>query len=233
MPRARRLPAEARKRQIIDTAREVFAGQGYEKASTASLARAAGVSEPALYRHFPGKKALFLAVIRSTGPRLLDIWKDISYQVEDPVETLWSIAVHYYDHLRSHSANMKIQFRALSDADDPDIRQALRQNFEAFIDFVSDTLEEGKARGIVRPEVDSRLVAWQFLGIGLTLDLMHALGFDSEIGRRGVEQWGRLYLESVRAQGGRRSANIAELPFPIDGVPAQSGAPEGIPLGLL
>ena len=42
--------------------------------------------------------------------------------------------------------------------------------FNAFVEFVSDTLEEGKARGIVRQEVDSRMIAWQFLGIGLTKD---------------------------------------------------------------
>ncbi|HXF50342.1 MAG TPA: TetR/AcrR family transcriptional regulator [Dehalococcoidia bacterium] len=230
MPRARRLPAAARRRQILETARATFAQQGYEKTSTADLARAAGLSEAALYRHFAGKKELFLEVIRSTGPKLLDIWEDISYQVEDPVETLWAIGVHYYDHLRSHSANMKLQFRALSDADDPDIREALRANFAAFVDFVSDTLEEGKVRGIVRREVDSRLVAWQFLGIGLMLDTLHLLGFDDEIDRRGVEQWGRLYLDAIRARPTERRRNIAGLPFPLDGVPVYVGAAEPLPV---
>ena len=39
---------------------------------------------------------------------------------------------------------MKLQFRALSEADDPEIRDALHDNFEAFVDFVADTLEEGQ-----------------------------------------------------------------------------------------
>lgn len=229
MARARRLPAQARRRQILETARAAFAEQGYEKTSTADLARAAGLSEAALYRHFAGKKELFLEVVRSTGPKLLDIWEDISYQVEDPVETLWAIGVHYYDHLWSHSANMKLQFRALSDADDPDIRAALRANFAAFVDFVHATLEEGKIRGIVRPEVNSRLVAWQFLGIGLTLDMMHLLGFDREIDRRGVEQWGRLYLGAIKSRPTGARRNIAGLPFPLDGVPLYVGPGEVVP----
>ncbi len=232
MPRARRLPAPARRRQILETARATFAEQGYEKTSTADLARAAGLSEAALYRHFAGKKELFLEVIRSTGPKLLDIWEDIAYQVEDPVETLWAIGVHYYDHLRSHSANMKLQFRALSDADDPDVREALRANFAAFVDFVSDTLEEGKIRGIVRPDVNTRLVAWQFLGIGLMLDTLHLLGFDDEIDRRGVEQWGRLYLDAIRSRPAERRRNIAGLPFPLDGVPVYAATAEPLPVGL-
>ena len=143
---------------------------------TADLAKAAGISEPALYRYFSGKKELFLATLRSTAPKLLEIWQDIASDVEDPLETLWAIGVHYYDHLQSHSGNMKIQFQAVSEADDPEIREALRENFEAFVRFVAETLDEGKRRGIVRRDVDSRLLAWQFLGIGLTLDLMHLLG---------------------------------------------------------
>jgi len=199
MPRARRLPAEDRKSQIIEAAREVFASQSYAKVGTADLAKAAGVSEPALYRYFSGKKELFLATLSSTAPRLLEIWQAIAYDVEDPLETLWSIGVHYYDHLQTHSGNMKLQFQAVSEADDPEIRAALHENFAAFVDFVAETLDEGKRRGIVRRDVDSRLVAWQFLGIGLTLDLMHLLGFSAELDRSKVERWGRLYQEMLQA----------------------------------
>jgi len=196
--RATRLPAEKRKRQIIERARDVFAAQSYSKVGTADLAKAAGISEPALYRHFAGKKELFVATLRQTGPRLLRIWEEISVEYEDPVETLWAIGRYYYDHLDSHSANMKLQFRALSEADDPDIRDALHDNFDAFVQFVADTLEEGKARGIVRKEVDSRMIAWQFLGIGLTLDLMHLLGFKGEMDRARADLWGRVYVEMVK-----------------------------------
>src|SRR3990172_7974011 len=127
MARAKRLPANDRRSQIIETAREVFASQSYAKVGTADLAKAAGVSEPALYRYFSGKKELFLATLQTTAPTLLDLWQSIAYDVEDPLETLWSIGVHYYDHIQSHSANMKLQFQAVSEAGDPEIRQALHE----------------------------------------------------------------------------------------------------------
>ncbi len=199
MPRARRLPAQDRRRQIIESAREVFASQSFAKVGTADLAKAVGVSEPALYRYFSGKKELFLATLRSTAPKLLELWQNIASDVEDPLETIWSIGVDYYDHLQSHSGNMRLQFQAISEAHDPEIREALRENFASFVDFVAETLDEGKRRGIVRRDIDSRLMAWQFLGIGLTLDLMHLLGFSSELDRSKMEQWGRLYGETLRA----------------------------------
>jgi AcrR family transcriptional regulator len=213
--RARRLPADKRKRQIIESARGVFASQSYARVGTADLARAAGISEPALYRHFAGKKELFVATIRATGPRLLKIWEDISVEYEDPIETLWAIGVYYYDHLESHSANMKLQFRALSEADDPDIQSALHDNFEAFVEFVADTLDEGKARGIVKRDVDTRMIAWQFLGIGMTLDLMNMLGFKDEMDHARAGLWGRVYLETVRRKDGRRPQYVTAEGTPL------------------
>jgi AcrR family transcriptional regulator len=222
MPRAKKLPAEDRKRQIIESARDVFAEQSYAKVGTADLAKAAGLSEPALYRYFSGKKELFIATLRSTGPKLLEIWQDIASDVEDPLETLWAIGVHYYDHLQSHSGNMKIQFQAVSEADDPEIREALRENFAAFVYFVVETLDEGKRRGIVRQDVDSELLAWQFLGIGFTLDLVSFLGFSSVVDRSKAEQWGLLYQQMVgsprtRTRVGPGVRAVSELtPVPLE-----------------
>ena len=184
----------------------MFATQSYSNVGTADLARAVGVSEPALYRYFSGKKELFLATLRSTAPRLLELWQSIAYDVDDPVDTLWAIGVHYYDHLQSHSANMKLQFQAVSEAHDPEVREALRENYAGFVDFVAETLDEGKRRGIVRQDLDTRMAGWQFLGIGLTLDLMQLLGFGSEIDRSTFEQWGTMYQETLR--GPRRRSKM-------------------------
>lgn len=60
----------ARKGQILTAAAEVFAERGYQRGSMRDIAERVGVSEPALYRHFPGKDALFLALIRIAAGKL-------------------------------------------------------------------------------------------------------------------------------------------------------------------
>src|SRR3982750_1467819 len=61
MSRAR-MTAEARKLAIVQAALPLFARKGFAETTTKDLARAANVSEPLLYKHFPSKEALYLEI---------------------------------------------------------------------------------------------------------------------------------------------------------------------------
>jgi|SRR5579871_3291099 len=54
----------AKRRQIMDGARSVFLGSGFDGASMNDIARAAGVSKGTLYAYFNSKDELFEAIIR-------------------------------------------------------------------------------------------------------------------------------------------------------------------------
>lgn len=53
----------AKQRQILEVALKLFATQGFEATTTAQIAQAAGVAEGTVYRQFPNKQALLLAVM--------------------------------------------------------------------------------------------------------------------------------------------------------------------------
>ena len=59
-----RLPAEQRRQQLLDVAREVFAERGFHATSMDEIAEAAGVTKPVLYQHFPSKRALYRRAAR-------------------------------------------------------------------------------------------------------------------------------------------------------------------------
>jgi AcrR family transcriptional regulator len=195
--RAPKRRVEAHGQRILESAQAVFANSNYEKVGTADLAKAAGLSEPALYRYFSGKKDLYLATLKATGARLLDIWRQVGSQAHDPLDALWVIGLGYYDHLQNRSPVLKLFFEALSETADPEIRTTVRDNFLAMARFVEEKLEEGRARGRVRADVDLRVAAWHFTAIGLAFDLIHVLGLDGELDRKKVEAWGKLYLDSL------------------------------------
>jgi AcrR family transcriptional regulator len=176
----------------------MFAASNYARVGTADLAKAAGISEPALYRYFSSKKELFISTIQATGSRLLDIWQSLAADVVDPLEVIRAIGLGYYDHLRSRSPIMKLLFQAVAEADDEEIRQTLQKDFAAFIRLLEENIKEGKRQGLIRQDVDPSVAAWQFMAFGLALDLVHLLGFDEELSRDHVEESGRLYLDSIR-----------------------------------
>lgn len=66
----KRLPGPERRREIIDNALDLFSRQGYSATSIDQLATAVGVTAPVLYRHFPSKEKLFLAVLADQVQRL-------------------------------------------------------------------------------------------------------------------------------------------------------------------
>lgn len=68
---SQRLPANARREQILEVALDVFAAAGFHGASMNDVADAAGVTKPVLYQHFDSKRELYQALLEAVGNRLL------------------------------------------------------------------------------------------------------------------------------------------------------------------
>jgi AcrR family transcriptional regulator len=69
--RGGRLPAQERRRQLLDVAAEVFSERGFHATAMDDVAAAAGVTKPVLYQHFRNKRALFLELLDDVGAQLL------------------------------------------------------------------------------------------------------------------------------------------------------------------
>jgi len=59
-----RMSGDERRAQIVSTAFDLFAQNGFRGTTTRELAHAVGVSEPVLYQHFPNKKELYTAIVQ-------------------------------------------------------------------------------------------------------------------------------------------------------------------------
>jgi len=81
-PQHHRLPAEDRRRQLLDTALDFFSRKGFEGTTTKEIANAAGVTEAIIFRHFPSKQALYNAVLNyhhesGETDAVLALWKPL------------------------------------------------------------------------------------------------------------------------------------------------------------
>src|ERR687891_2069012 len=89
-----RLSAEERRHSIVDAVREVFAEKGFDGTTTRELAKAAGVSEALLYKHFPSKQSLYAAMLEgcSKGPTFAEATRIL--ELEASTSTL-VVMVHF------------------------------------------------------------------------------------------------------------------------------------------
>ena len=58
---------EDTRQRILDQALELFSKHGYDAVSVGEIAKAVGIKAPSLYNHFPGKRAIFDAIVESTA----------------------------------------------------------------------------------------------------------------------------------------------------------------------
>ncbi len=183
----RRMSAEDRERQILETAKKVIAASNYRAATTARIAAEAGVTEPIIYHHFKSKKDLFLGVLDDVAGFTLDYWKKAAEGLTDPVETIRAVGRSHFHYILEHQVEAKILFQAISEVDDPDIRDNLNRHFGDFAMFMLSLLDEGKKRGEIREEVDTLVAAWELLALGITSTFFALLGFGELIkGERGL-----------------------------------------------
>ena len=74
MPKVTEEHKEARREQILVGAQRAFARHGYEGATVARLEEETGLSRGAIFSYFENKQALFIALVRRSSDRFVEIW---------------------------------------------------------------------------------------------------------------------------------------------------------------
>ena len=88
-----RLTAVERRQAVLDTAGRVFSSSSYRGATTAEIAREAGITEPILYRHFGSKRDLYLACLDEAWTSFRQVAADA--MATDPERCLGAISDAY------------------------------------------------------------------------------------------------------------------------------------------
>jgi AcrR family transcriptional regulator len=159
-----RLPARERRRQIIDTAAELFSRRGFSGTTTREVAKAAGVSEATLFKHFATKEELYGAIIEAKA-QARQVLSSVAQAAErkDDVEVLRILAREMIQRTKTDSTLMRLLFfsalegHALSD-------MFFRSRVDGVDIFLSRYIAERSTAGAFRA-VDPMQAAWNFIGM--------------------------------------------------------------------
>ena len=166
-----RLKAPQRREQLIDVATKLFAGFGYDATTTAAIAKAAGVTEPILYRHFDNKQELFVAIVREMSELTLKHWRQLIAGIDDPAEAIRRIARQFPEHVATLSDAYHVIHGALSTSRDKKVLKVMHEHYVQIEEFFVGIISRGQKVGLVRKDMEPRVPAWQliYLGIGITM----------------------------------------------------------------
>jgi AcrR family transcriptional regulator len=173
---SQRLPGAERRQALIEAGLQVFLSGSYAGATTAQIARAAGVSEPILYRHFASKRDLYFACLDEAWVRMRATFERKLEELGDP-NTVQAMSETVRACRAGKVLPQILWIQALTEAgEDPEIRRYLRRHLRDVHDFVANVVRRAQSAGGVPADRDADAEAWIFIGAGLLLSVAERLG---------------------------------------------------------
>jgi AcrR family transcriptional regulator len=153
--------ADDTRSRILRAAAQVFAEEGYARATTRTLAAAAGVNEVTLFRHFGSKKGLFAAVIDAYAAPALTTALEARL-TGDYREDLLVMGGHIMALLLERREGMLMMLCEASHF--PEVGEVLARNPRQLRQTLAGYLEQQMARGHVR-KLHAEATAQAFWGM--------------------------------------------------------------------
>ena len=167
------MPAAERRELVLEAAVADFATHGLAGTSTEAVARRAGISQPYLFRLFPTKKALFLALVDRCFHRVEDAFTAAAGDLTGD-DALAAMA-DGYERLLDDRTLLLLQMQIYAACSDPEIRDATRTcykhlwemveritglPFQTVVDFFAIGMLMNVAAAMDLPSVDERWTSW-------------------------------------------------------------------------
>ncbi|MGB6583076.1 MAG: TetR/AcrR family transcriptional regulator [Streptosporangiaceae bacterium] len=168
-----RMPAAERREMVLEAAVAEFAAHGLAGTSTEDVARQAGISQPYLFRLFPTKKALFLALVDRCFRRVEDTF--VAAAGDRTGDQALDAMADAYELLLDDRTMLLLQMQAYAACDDPEIREVTRAGykklwelterltglpFQRVVDFFAVGMLMNVAAAMDLPAVDERWTRW-------------------------------------------------------------------------
>jgi len=168
--------ADARRETVLEAAMGVFARRGLYGTPTMEIAKAAGISQAYLFRLFPTKTELFVAVVRRSSERIHETFaaaaRDARQRGEQDILLAMGMA---YASLLEDRDLLLVDLHAHAVCDDEEIRAEMHRGFARLVELIE--RESGADPIEVR----------QFFAQGMLLNVLTAMRADES-----DEHWSQL-----------------------------------------
>ena len=142
-----------------------------------NLARAVGVSEGAIYRHFRGKKQILAGLIEDIDHRLSLQIDLIDGDPDAGLKRLEQVLKHNVAPSTQTGVSFLVIAEVLMNGDD-ELRRLMQAAIDKHLAMIEAQLSVGEQKGEVRPDIDLRAAALQFYGLTQAVNTLNHFGSD-------------------------------------------------------
>lgn len=149
-----RLSTEERQDEIVKAAVELAGSHGIDNVTTQEIAEVVGVTQGAIFKHFPTKDTIWVAVVHWIRGRLMSAVDRAASQASDPIDALERIFYAHITFAEKHPVAPRLLL-----ATNPLLKQLLQEMLAAYEGRISTLLAQAKDKRLVRAELDEHHAA--------------------------------------------------------------------------
>lgn len=145
------------KREIVDAAKRLLWGVGYEAMSPRRLMDESGVGQGSLYHHFRGKQDVAVAALEEVVLELRNAADRIFAAHDDPIKAIHAYLLVSRDGLKGCRIGRLAQEKTV--IDEPSLQGQLARYFDHVQRLVSDALKDAVRMGLINRSLDASAIA--------------------------------------------------------------------------
>ena len=194
-----RMRGDERKALILAQAKKVFARKSYREASTGELARASGITEPILYKHFGSKKKLYLAVLNQLSEQFLERFRGLVERRarKDLLDCLESFLLDYRTAAMEEHDSIHLLLNASLESNDPEVAQIAQAHNREVYALVHGLLEKAQQHDLISRQLDLSAATWGYLSFLFALQYRAKANIFSEYNEQTIREINRLWLQAL------------------------------------
>lgn len=191
------LSAEERREATVETVLDLAAEQNPTDITTGAIAKRMGVTQGALFRHFPSKDAILQAVMEWVSERLLTrIDRAISARTS-PLGALEAAFMAHIEFISEHPGVPRMLFGELQRAEQTVAKRMAQTLIQCYGERLGRLIAEGKESGELRPSLDEKTAVTLFVGMTQGLVMQSLLAGDVKRIRTSAPGVFALYRRSI------------------------------------
>lgn len=194
---SKHLPAEERRELTVETVIALAAEQNPSDITTTAIARRMGLTQGALFRHFPNKDAILQAVMEWVSERLLARVEEAAAGAPSPAAALEAVFMTHVEFVARHPGVPRMLFGELQRAGESAPKRLARTLVRRYGERLRQIIDAGKEEGSLDKTVETEAAVLLFIGSIQGLVMQSLLAGQIENLRRDARRVFALYRRAI------------------------------------